>query len=287
MKIEKMHWIGGIFALLVLIVDVAFFRGDSLFYFLIGISLSVLLLPVLVSLLLESKKEQELNQEFLEFSRNLAESVKSGTPIGKSIINLQGKDFGVLNSSVQKLANQISVGIPITKAMQNFADDVKSRVIKRAISLISEAQNAGGEIEKILDSVADSIYEVEKLKKERKNAISSLVVQGYIIFFIFLGIMLIMEFKILPLTTGVGSIGSLDSGAAIRGDLDNANIVTDSSISAEKLSRPFLYLLLIQGFFAGLIIGKLSEGSVRYGIKHSIILSIVAFLVTTGARAFL
>jgi hypothetical protein len=34
----------------------------------------------------------------------------------------------------------------------------------------------------------------------------------------------------------------------------------------------FLYLILIQGFFAGPIIGKISEGNAIAGVKHSIIL---------------
>jgi len=289
MRIKKMHWIGGVFALIILISNLIFFRQDKVFFFLIGISLVIFLLPILTSLVLAGKREQELNQQFLEFSRNLAESVKSGTPIGKSIVNMRNKDFGVLSKYVEKLANQISVGIPISKAMDSFAKDIDSIVVKRAITLIREAENAGGEINHILESVANSIYEVEKLKKERKNAISSLVVQGYIIFFIFLGIMLIMEFKILPLTADISSIGSFGSAGDLSGTIaaGGSLAASEASVSAEALARPFLYLLLVQGFFVGLIIGKLSEGSVKYGIKHSIILSVMAFLVSTGSRLFL
>ncbi len=287
MELKKMHWVGIIIGALILVVDFLFLMGDKVFFFLIGIALTSFLLPVLVSLILESKRDQELNQQFLEFSRNLAESVKSGTPVGKSIINMKDKDFGALSPFVTKLANQISIGIPISKALQNFSNETDSVVIKRAVTLIREAENAGGEIENILDSVADSIYQVEKLKKERKAAISSLVVQGYIIFLVFLGIMLIMEFKILPITADIGSIGSLaNAGDLGSGDLSSLDNKT-SGVSAEQLARPFLYLLIVQGFFAGLVIGKLSEGSVRYGFKHSIILIIIAFLTSTGARVFL
>jgi hypothetical protein len=45
--------------------------------------------------------------------------------------------------------------------------------------------------------------------------------------------------------------------------------------------------LVFQGFFAGLVIGKLSEGTVKSGLKHSIILVIIAILISTGARVFL
>ncbi|MBI2631643.1 hypothetical protein HYW75_01430, partial [Candidatus Pacearchaeota archaeon] len=54
--------------------------------------------------------------------------------------------------------------------------------------------------------------------------------------------------------------------------------------SVEELSNPFLYLLLAQGFFAGLTIGKLAEGTMKAGIKHSFIMTVTAFLVSTGVR---
>lgn len=286
MKLHKSHIIGISAALVIGVVGFALYRNDPLFPFLLGIALVVLAIPFFMGLLLESKIEREKSERFLEFTRNLAESVKTGTPIGKSILNISSKDFGSLSSYIQKLANQISLGIPISRALDTFAQDVDNTVVSRAITLIREAENAGGDIDHILDSTASSIYEIEKLKRERKSAISNLVVQGYIIFFVFIGIMLVMQFKILPLTAGIGNLPSV--GSLQAGSLPNAQATADSaSFDAQQLARPFLYLLLVQGFCTGLTIGKISEGSIRSGLKHSIVLTLVAFVVSTGATAFL
>lgn len=282
MKLTKTHWIGIVMALVITGVDVGFFVGEPLFPFLLGVAVVVATLPFLTGLMNESRIERERGERFLEFTRSLAESVKAGTPIGKSIINMSGKDFGTLTPYIHKLANQISLGIPIGRCLETFANDVDSVIVRRAVTLIREAETAGGDINHILDSTAEAIYQIEKLKRERKSAVSSLVVEGYIIFFIFVGIMLVMQFKILPLTAGVGSITSI-------GSIDtSAGAVTTSTIEATKdLARPFLYLLLVQGFFTGLTIGKISEGNIRAGLKHSIILTLLAFLITSGANVFL
>ena len=281
MRLKKPHWIGIITSAIILAIDLIFFLGEKIFFFLLGIGLVVVALPFLVSLIIESKIQREKDERFLEFSRNLAESVKSGTPIGQSIMNMRNKNYGSLTQHIQKLANQISLGIPISQAFETFASDIGSPTVERAVTLIREAENAGGQIDNILDSVARAMYEIDKLQKERRAAIYNLVVQGYIIFFIFIGIMLIMQFKILPLTTEIAPIGSI---SAATGDLPS---VTGLSQNAEKLARPFLYLLLIQGIFAGFTIGKLAEGSIKAGIKHSFVLSVTAFLVSTGAKLFL
>src|SRR3989338_6194089 len=120
MKITKVHIIVIVAAALIIALDVGFFRGDKIFLFLIGIAVVIVILPFLIGLVVESKVEQEKNERFLEFARNLAESVKTGTPIGKSIINMSSKDFGSLSPHIKKLANQISLGIPIGRALETF-----------------------------------------------------------------------------------------------------------------------------------------------------------------------
>jgi archaeal flagellar protein FlaJ len=278
MKLSKTHWLGIIFSGVILLMDIIFLRGENIFFFLLGIAFVVLFLPFVIGIIIEGKVEKEKNERFLEFARNLAENVKGGTPIGKSVINMSTKNFGTLTVHIKKLANQITLGIPISKALETFADDIGSIAVKRAIALIREAENAGGKIDDILDSVASSIYEIEKLKKERKSVVSNLVVQGYIIFFIFIGIMMVMQFKILPLTSEISNVGDISGG----GDLG----ISTSGDAAEKLARPFLYLLLIQGVFSGLTIGKLAEGTVKAGVKHSFVMTAAAFLISTGSTLF-
>ncbi len=282
MKFTKLHLLGLIFAALLIAGGIVFFftkEDKNLFIFMIGLSIAVATLPFIVGVVSQTKREEQINQMFLEFSRNLAESVSTGTPISKSVVNMSRKNYGVLSPYIIKLANQISVGIPLSRALETFAQDVNNPVISRAVELMSEAEKAGGEIESILESVAKSIAEIEKLRSERRSAIASLIVQGYIIFFIFIGIMLIMQFKILPLAVQVNEIPGINQAANTESSA--------SGVSENNLANLFLYLLITQGFFAGFAIGKLAEGNLRAGIKHSFILTISAVLIATGVRALI
>lgn len=279
MKLKPIHWIGIGLGLAIIIADFIIFLNQDPFLFVFGIGIASFAIPFVIDSVIENNRNQEIGEMFLEFARNLAEGVKSGTPISKSIINLRRNNYGPLSPYVEKLANQLDLGLTVDTALKNFAYEVNNPVVNRAIELISEAEKAGGEIEYILEAVASSIAEVEKLKKERKAAISTLIVQGYIIFFIFIAVMLIMEFKILPLTTQINFGGSTENvfGSGVEASLDPAK-------TAQELARPFLYLLVTQGFFAGLTIGKLSEGTLNAGIKHSFILAISALLISTGVE---
>jgi flagellar protein FlaJ len=264
-EIPKRYIVSTAVALLIILADVLFLRGEKIFLLLFVLGLIVLVLPFILALRAESEVEKENNQKFLEFVRNIVENVKAGTPISISIMNVKNQDFGTLSPYVKKLANQVAIGIPVKQALLNFSNYVGSSVIKKAVSLISEADRAGGDIEEILESVSASVNEVEKLKKERKASISNLVVQGYIIFFIFVIIILIMQIKIIPLTAQISQSADFDPG---------------------KLTRPLFYLLIAQGFFAGLVIGKLAEGSIKAGIKHSFVTVVVSLLIYSLARVF-
>jgi archaeal flagellar protein FlaJ len=279
MELKNTHYIG--IGVGVVIVGISLlFSGEKIFFLLFGGGILAGTLPFVITLINETKIENEKEEMFLEFTRNLVESVKTGTPISKSIINMKDKAYGVLGENIKKLANQISMGIPLNSALKVFAKDVNNKTVSRTITLIGEAEIAGGDIGEILEAVAEAVNMSDKLKKERKAAIATLVVQGYIIFFVFMIIILIMEFQILPMVSNIAELGTVGAGTF-------GNIGSGEQISQEDISNSFLYLLLIQGFFTGLTIGKLGEGGFKAGVKHSFALMLLSFTVSAVANIVL
>lgn len=277
MEIKNTHWIGILLGFLVFTASL-FFIDTGFFFFLAGVAIIIAISPFVISTINETKTDTEKEEMFLEFTRNLVEGVKAGTPISKSIINIKDKPYGALSENIEKLANQIYIGIPLQKALQIFARDANNKTISRAITLIGQAELSGGDIGTILESVAEAVNTSDKLKKERKAVISGLVVQGYIIFFVFIVITLIMQFQIVPMVTGIGDLGLV---------APTGNTVATVESNQLDVANAFLYLLLIQGFFSGLAIGKLAERNFKSGIKHSFILMMMAFVVFSGSNFLL
>ncbi len=278
MEITKKNLIGIGISVVLLIISIIFLINSKFFFFVLGIAVLIGITPFIITIIQESRIASEKEEMFIEFARNLVESVKAGTPISKSIINVKNKPYGVLSPHIDKLANQIYLGVPLKACLQVFSRDVNNSTVSRALTLIGQAEREGGDIGEILRSVAEAVSLSDKLKKERKAAISTLVVQGYIIFFVFMIIILVMQFKILPMLSGIAEIGvSSDIGIG----------VSVGAVSSGEISGAFLFLLLIQGFFSGLAIGKLAEGSIKAGIKHSFSLMLISFLISTGASLFL
>ena len=271
MKFEKKHWFGISVGLSIMGIGALLFFGEQLMYFLLVLGGIIVMVPFMLSFIGRQNVQREKEEKFLAFTRDLVENVRSGTPISKGIVNLKGRNYSSLSPHVSKLANQLVLGIPLSQAFSVFAKETKSPVISRAVSLIAEAEKAGGRIETILESVAKSVNQIDVLRKERKAAIANLVTQGYIIFIIFIVIMLVLEFKILPLVSDLSSSEGLKVGT--------------SKMDPGEFSFPLFVMILVQSFFAGLVIGKISEGSIRNGFRHSFILVTITLLITTGAKA--
>ncbi len=146
-------------------------------------------------------------------------------------------------------------------------------MIKRSISIVLEAEKSGGDIENVLESVTDSVVHVKKMKAERKAETYSQMVQGYIVYVVFIGIMLLLQLKLFPLMQGMSGTTGLEGMGMVGGMFGEGE--------ATNMDMIFFALLMVQGFFAGIMIGKFAEGSLKQGLMHSLILMTISALIVT------
>tara|TARA_Y100000310_G_scaffold327446_1_gene393834 strand:- start:14980 stop:15825 length:846 start_codon:yes stop_codon:yes gene_type:complete len=235
-----------------------------------------------LDIIVETKRQREIEEQFLEFSRALESAVRSGVPLPKAILQVSDANYGALSPYVKKLSNQITWGIPLSKALITFSKDTNNKVIKKTISILIEAEKSGGNIDQVLHAATDSVLQVKKIKDERRADAYSQLVQGYFIFFIFIVIMLVMQIYLIPQLSdvGVSVLGGLRDGVeSITSFEDKPPLL--------NLNQIFIGLVLIQGFFAGLMIGKFAEGEIKAGLKHSLVLMIFGYMIITISMGFL
>lgn len=213
----------------------------------------------------QSKKEVE--ESFPDFIRDITEGLRGGMTLPLSIRYASNNNYGALNPHIKILVAQITWGIPFDSALHTFVKDIDNPTITRAISTVIEAHRSGGNIAEALDAVGKSTVEIEKLRRERSSRISSQMMTGYVIFFIFVIIMIGMREFLLP-ALNWGAVSS--SGEELIGS-------SNTAVNVELYGSMFAHLAIIQGLFSGLAIGKLSEGSLSAGAKHSVIMSFLGY----------
>ncbi len=283
MKFKNKYLVGVGIAIALILLDIAFVYNNPplkrWFYAFIVLSITIGLAQFWYDMLQESKRQREIELKFLEFVRALTGTVRSGISVPQSIIHASKKDYGALTPYTIKLSNQLEWGIPMHEALITFSNDTKNSVIKRSIAIVIEAEQSGGDIEDVLESVTNSVVQVKKIKAERKSSVYTQVVQGYIVFFVFIGIMLLLEVKLFPMLGNIS--GFLSEGLSASGLTGNLIGTGGQDVDLDKL---FFSLIIIQAFFAGIMVGKFSEGTIKQGLLHSLVLTTVSALIITVVK---
>jgi flagellar protein FlaJ len=208
---------------------------------------------------------KEFEQQFISFIRDISDSIKSGMSLPMALDHCSKRDYMGLTKHVKRLSAQIEWGIPLKKALTTFGDSTHSVPIKRAIATITATYKIGGKISDTLDAVSRSLVTISQIKRERSASVYSQIVTSYVIFFVFIFILVILQTFMIPsLTQQAGQGMSLTKGTQIVA-------------SPEVFNQGFTAFIIIQGFFAGLATGKMAEGSLVAGLKHSMLLILVGY----------
>jgi archaeal flagellar protein FlaJ len=284
MKFKIRHAIGIFIALFLVVFAVYVLLPTESRWFkpLLGVAFFVAISQFWFDVIQESKRNRELEEKFLEFVRSISDNVKSGIPIPKVISEIGNANYGALSPYVRKLMYQIEWGVPLREAFARFADETGNNLIKRSMAIVIEAEQSGGHIEKVLESVTASVLQIKKIKEERRTNIFSQIIQGYFIFIMFIAIMIVLQLFLLPQLVDIS--GSVLSG--VSGGFTGGVSSTTIYPSAVDFNIIFIFLILIQGFFTGIMVGKFSEGNLKYGLKHSVILMLMGYLAFTVAAGF-
>lgn len=256
--------------------------------------------PFFYEKIMISQKEKQMTESFVEFIRALVSSVKSGMPIPQAIMFVSRDDFGVLSPYVKTMANKISWGISLTKCLESFAESTKISTIQKNIHVILQAEKSGGFIEDVLDNVTQTLRLNQRLRARRRMTIQSQIGQSYVIFVIFLVVLIIIKNYLLPYMIESGQenvddemsisiLGGSGADSSMKELFEDVEIDLASPyhfiMSVIKwfgsIQGVFMSLSLMQGFFSGLVLGQLAEGSPYAGLQHSFIMMSIGLIVLT------
>lgn len=205
------------------------------------------------------KDMHAIEEKFPEFLRDVTSTIETGMTLPQAIRTVSRNDYGPLSKYVKEMSAKLDWGIGFEKVLENFSESVGSMPIRRSIKTINETHRSGGYIGTVLEAVAESQTILERIKKERSSSIYAQMINGYVIFFVFLGVMYGLSNFLIPAFQFQGGGNGL----------------------VEVYNEIFGNLIIIQGLFAGLSIGKMAEGSIFAGVKHALVMVAIGYTLFT------
>jgi len=233
------------------------------------ICLVIFAFPIVLVKYVDYSKKKEIEDMFPVFLHDFTESVRGGMMITDALKLVSKNNYKSLTPYVKKMAAQLDWGIPMEVVLLKFAQSTKSKSIARIISSVIETHRFGGKLTDTLDALSNIAVQIDRLREERIAYLQSQLITGYVVFFVFLGVIIGLERFLIPTLLHSQSLRSL-TGPEVP-----------LQTTAEEFKSIFRNLILIQGFFAGLTVGKMAEGVVVAGLKHSILMMLVGGIVYT------
>ncbi|MHA2358565.1 MAG: type II secretion system F family protein [Candidatus Heimdallarchaeaceae archaeon] len=222
-------------------------------------------IPTFLIIYREERRQARIDENLPYLLREISNAQRTGMALPRAIQESAKRHYGPLTPELRKMSSKISWGIPFNQAMEDFQEEINTHLAKRAALLILEAERSGGNLEEIFEATEKHIQTLLNLKKEREGSMKPYVWIVYAAFLIFILVVVIL-FQTFFIPFGTANITPEQTAGMFLLQID-----------LDSLERLFLHMLAIQGFFSGLVAGKMSKMSMKAGLMHSVILMFIGW----------
>ena len=191
-----------------------------------------------------------------------------------AIITASQGDHGKLTPELRKMASQLSWGIPVDEAFENFAKRINTPSLKRITVTINKALEIGGNTPAVFEAAAKEIDQTKLIENQRMTEMSLYSIVIFISFFVFLAVILIIDKTIFAEFFHIQEELKAMDFTAMEG---NVRIATN--LDPVELKNSFFIFVLVQSIGGGLLGGFMMDGKLSSGVRYGFILILVSFFV--------
>ncbi len=259
-SVKRITWIASAF-LAAAIIGLGFFTAwgtpvfeEFVFFAIIAVFASSSILNYI-----DYKWKRAVDEHLPNLFRSIVQAQETGMTLPRALEEAAKRDYGPLTAELRKMNAQISWGMTFEEALVALAKRVDTMLIQRTVPLIIEANRSGGRVEKVFDHMGKFVQSTLLLHKERQNQTRPYIAIIYVAFFVFI-FTIILLFK------------------SFFVDIEGLPLLGTAVMAPTEIKRLFFHMAAIQAFFGCLVAGKMGEGTINAGLKHSLVLMVCGYL---------
>jgi len=259
---KKIAWIVSSFLGITIVVTACItLWGNPLFDEYILLAVVVTVFPPAVLDYVDYRWKRSIDKHLPDLLRSIVQAQKIGMTLPQAIEETSKRRYGPLTKELKRMVAQMSWGVAFEDALQSLGRRVDTAMVRQIVPVIIEASHSGGRVEKVFNPLEKFVETNLTFDKERKTQTRPYVAITYVAFFVFLF-----------------TIVMLFNSFFVR--MSGLSTTEFTAIMTPREARSvFFHMSIIQAFFGGLMAGKMGEGTVGAGLKHSVILLTCGYLV--------
>ncbi|WP_302080042.1 type II secretion system F family protein [Salinibaculum rarum] len=220
---------------------------------------------------LRQRRLNTILRRFPDVLSSIAGATRMGVRPPDAIASTAERSEGPLSAELKRTHNEMEWFDDMRGALVRLARRAQTRIVTRTLRLVIDADEASGNLSETLSVAAEDARNQRQFLQRRSQELSSYVVAAFISFFVYLGIILLINEFYFEQALALGqqsTVSSPDLPISLQG------------IDADGFQVAFVHSSLVQSLFIGLVAGKMGEGRILAGLKYSlamIVITIVAF----------
>jgi archaeal flagellar protein FlaJ len=227
-------------------------------------SILVILVPSAILDLKHQRWMSAIEDQMPLLVRGVAESQETGMTLVKALEKVVDNKMvsGPLAKEVKQLVIQMSWGTSFENALTNFKNKINSPIVNRFCVLVLEASHSGGTIKKVFTATSGFMEEMKEIDKDTNAQMKPYIIVVYAAFVVFMVTAILLVRSFFAPLEGTGQI------------------LSDVTVTGSSNFKSFFYQnMLVSGLTGGLMAGKIGERRVAGGMKHSILLVVMGYLI--------
>jgi len=246
-------------AAVVLVTAFLRLQGLPIFDEYVLLAIVIALFPSAVLDYVDYRWRRSIDEHMPDLFRTIVQAEKTGMPLTQAVEEASKRRYGPLTAELKRMVAHMSWGKSLEEVFQAFSERVSTSLTKRSVPLVVEASRSGGHIEKVFEPMGKFVQSTLMAEKERQAQTRPYIAIVYVAFFVFL-FTVIMLFK--TFFVQMSELPALNTAL----------------LSTDEARRLFFHMSIVQALFSGLVAGKMGEGTVSAGLKHSVILLVAGYL---------
>lgn len=212
---------------------------------------------------------QKIESSIPDFLDRLSNINQVGLTLAQAIGVLIKANLGLLSYEIHRIKRDLDWGATLNMALVRFENRVRTPMIARMVTLITKASEMSGDVGEILGIAASDAKMSETLKKVRLSEMLIYVIIIYIAFFVFLFVIIVMD------TMFIEHLAEINLDQASSGGMAGGAMLGSEQMPVLIVERLLYHTCIFQALFSGLIAGMMGEGSIKAGVKHSIVMIVI------------
>ena len=223
----------------------------------------------------KSKFVENVLPDFLQL---MSSNLRAGMTTDRALLLSAREEFGLFQEEINRLGKEISTGKEIDVALIDLSHRIRSEKLEKTVLLLVNGIRSGGQLAELLDQTAYNLRSQKVVEEKIRSNVLMYVI------FIFIAVVFgapllfgLSTYLVEVLTKNIASIELPEE--TLTSSIQMPFNISKVGVSTSFIMNYAIFSLIITSSLGSLVIGTISKGKAKYGLRFMPIIVVISLVV--------